>query len=100
MGQPARFAFGISRARAPAPHWRCNKNPLDDPRGFANWLEKIYAARNYVARLEALRAFEQVELDSLAFVQRAVAVLLDGGEMHEDILAGGALDEPRIPSPR
>ena len=36
---------------------------------------------HYVACLEAFRAFEQIELDGLAFVQRAVAVLLDGGEM-------------------
>src|ERR1039457_6047185 len=46
-----------------------------------------------VARLKAFWAFEQVELDGLAIVQRAVAVLLDGREMHEHILAGGALDE-------
>src|ERR1035438_1865838 len=46
-----------------------------------------------IACLEALRAFEQIELDGLAFVQRAVAVLLDGREMHENILARGALDK-------
>src|ERR1700690_3175446 len=47
-----------------------------------------------VACLEALRSFEQIELDGLAFIQRAIAILLNGGEMHEDILARGALDEP------
>src|SRR5208337_3734278 len=46
-----------------------------------------------IARLEALGAFEQIELDSFAFVQRTVAVLLDGRKMHEHILARGALDE-------
>src|SRR5580658_6955633 len=55
--------------------------------------ENLCCCAHDVARLEAFRAFEQVELDSLAFVQRAVAVLLDGREMHEHILAGGALDE-------
>src|SRR5271167_4080285 len=70
------------------------KNPLYHLRGFANWFGEILRSRShYVARLEAFRAFEQIELDSLAFIQRAVAVLLDGREMHEDILAGGALDE-------
>src|SRR5271154_7193350 len=70
------------------------KNPLYHLRGFANWFGEILRSRShYVARLEAFRAFEQIELDGLAFIQRAVAVLLDGREMHEHILAGGALDE-------
>src|SRR5271155_3102443 len=71
------------------------KNPLYHLRGFANWFGEILRSRSHhVAGLEAFRAFEQIELDGLTFIQRAVAVLLDGREMHEDILAGGALDEP------
>src|SRR5208337_4287203 len=64
-----------------------------DPRGFANWLGKFLCRAHHVACLKALRAFEQIELDGLAFVQRAVAVLLDGRKMHEHVLARGALDE-------
>src|SRR5579863_355396 len=47
-----------------------------------------------VCRLEAFGAFEQIKLHGLSLVERAVAVLLNGGEMHEDILSRGALDEP------
>src|ERR1039458_118118 len=69
------------------------KNPLDfAERVLRTGRRTLYRAHD-VARLETLRALEQIELDGLAFVQRAVAVLLDGREMHEDILAGGALDE-------
>ncbi len=70
-----------------------NKKPSRPSERVANWLEKFLCGSYYVARLEAFGAFEQIELDGLAFVQRAVAVLLDGREMHEYILAGGALDE-------
>ena len=48
-----------------------------------------------VACLEALGALEQIELHGLALVQGAIAVLLDGGEMHEDVFAGGPLDEAK-----
>ena len=47
-----------------------------------------------VACLEALGAFEQIELHGLALVQSAITVLLDGGEMNENVLPGRALDEP------
>src|SRR5271169_4596058 len=46
-----------------------------------------------VARLKAFGAFEQIELHGLTLVERAVAVLLNGGEMHEDVFSRGALDE-------
>ena len=46
-----------------------------------------------VRRLEALGAFEEIELHRLAFIQAAVAVLLDGGEVNENISPGGPLDE-------
>ena len=46
-----------------------------------------------VGRLEAFGAFEQVKLHGLTLVQGAVAVLLDGGEVHEYIFPRGALDK-------
>ena len=46
-----------------------------------------------VARLKAFGAFEQIELHGLTLVERAVAVLLNGGEMDENILSRGALDK-------
>src|SRR6266850_3256672 len=48
-----------------------------------------------VACLEALGAFEQIELHGLALVQSAITVLLNGGEMHEYVFAGGPLDEAK-----
>jgi hypothetical protein len=50
-------------------------------------------AAAYVRCLEAFRALQQVELDSFALVESAIAVFLDGGEMNEHILARGPLDE-------
>jgi len=46
-----------------------------------------------VCRLEALGALQQVKLHGLTLVERAVAVLLDCGEVHEHIFPRGALDE-------
>jgi hypothetical protein len=40
---------------------------------------------DYVRSLVTLGAFQQVELDGFALVQSAIAVLLDGGKMHEYI---------------
>src|SRR5215471_3670719 len=48
---------------------------------------------NDVGSLEALGPLEQIELHRFAFVERAVAVFLDRGEMHEHVFARGALDE-------
>lgn len=48
---------------------------------------------DHVACLEALGAFQQIELHGFAFVERAIPVLLNRGEMYEDILPGGALDK-------
>jgi hypothetical protein len=56
------------------------------------WEQKSDA--NDVRSLEALRALEQVELHGFAFVERAVSILLYGGEMDKHVLAGGALDKP------
>lgn len=43
--------------------------------------------------LQPFGALFEIELDFGALVKLAVAVHLDGGEMHEHILAGRALDE-------
>ena len=40
-----------------------------------------------VLGLPALRALDYVELDALAFLKRTEAVALDGGVMHEDVVA-------------
>jgi hypothetical protein len=42
----------------------------------------------YVRGLVTLGAFQQIKLDRLALVQSTIAVLLDSGEMHEDIFPG------------
>src|SRR4029077_17830340 len=63
----------------------------------ANWEVmnglKARSDANDVRRLEALRPLEQVELHGLAFIERAVSILLNRGEMDEHVLAGGALDK-------
>src|SRR5208282_5099836 len=46
-----------------------------------------------VGRLEAFGALEQIKLHGFTLVQGAVAVLLDGGEVHEYIFPRGALDK-------
>ena len=48
-----------------------------------------------VRSLQALGALGDFEFNRLAFVQRLVAIRLDGGEMDENVLAGLALDEPK-----
>ena len=52
-----------------------------------------------VGCLEAFRPLQQIELNRFALVQRAVTVLLDGGEMDKNIFAGGALDKTISLSP-
>jgi hypothetical protein len=46
-----------------------------------------------VTRLEPLGALQQIELHGFALVQRAVTILLDGGEMNEDVFPCGPLDK-------
>src|SRR5271163_4515705 len=48
---------------------------------------------DYVTRLKAFGAFEQIELHGLTLVERAVTVFLNRGEMHENIFSRGALDK-------
>ena len=46
-----------------------------------------------VRRLKSFGALQQIKLHGLTFVERAVAVLLDGGEVHEYIFSRGTLDK-------
>jgi hypothetical protein len=46
-----------------------------------------------VRRLKAFGALQQIKLHGLTLIERAVAVLLDRGEVHEHIFPRGALDE-------
>src|ERR1700733_7003178 len=70
-----------------------NKKPSRHIREGRELVWRNLCGAHDIAGLKTFRAFEQIELDGLAFIQRAVAVLLDGREMHEYILAGGALDK-------
>src|SRR5262245_8177659 len=47
-----------------------------------------------VAGLRALRTVNDLELHCLALFERAEAVALNGREVHEDVAASVALDEP------
>jgi hypothetical protein len=46
-----------------------------------------------VARLEPLGALQQIELHGFALIQRTITILLNRGEMNEDILPSGPLDK-------
>ena len=48
---------------------------------------------DYVGRLEPFGALQKVKLHGFTLVERAVAVLLYCGEVHEYVLARGALDK-------
>jgi hypothetical protein len=48
----------------------------------------------YVRGLQALGATGNLEFNRLPFVERLIPVSLDGGEVHKNVLAGLALDEP------
>jgi hypothetical protein len=52
-----------------------------------------FSGADYVSRLEPLGALQQIKLHGFALIQRAVTILLDGGEMNEDIFPCGPLDE-------
>src|SRR5713101_4992004 len=47
-----------------------------------------------VAGLRALGAVNDLELDSLAFLERSKPVALNGRVVHEDVTASVAFDEP------
>src|SRR6266853_1989437 len=78
---------------AKAVSFSAQQKTLSTPReGLRTGWRNLCGAHD-IPRLEALRAFEQIELYGLAFIQRTITVLLDGREMHKNILTGGALDE-------
>src|SRR5579864_8737547 len=67
------------------------KNP---PAGFREGFQLVrWLGANYVCRLKALGALEQVKLHGFTLVQGAIAVLLDGGEVYEHVLTGRAMDK-------
>src|SRR5947209_2250813 len=66
----------------------------DPPAGFREGFQLVrWLGANYVCRLKALRALEQVKLHGFTLIQGAIAVLLDGGEVYEHVLTCRALDE-------
>jgi hypothetical protein len=62
-------------------------------RRAASPLWKLQAG--YVRSLQALGAASDFEFNRLAFVQRLIALSLNGGEVDENVLAGLALDESK-----
>src|SRR3954449_2413389 len=48
----------------------------------------------YIGRLKSLGALEQFIFNCFALIQRAVAVLLNGGKMYKHVLSCRALDKP------
>lgn len=65
---------------------------------LSGWAERVPEFHwrlhpNDVGGLETLRTFEEIELHRLAFVQRTIAILLNGGKMDEYIFASRALDK-------
>jgi hypothetical protein len=63
------------------------ENPPSCLEGCASGREAELAAAD-VCGLKALRAFQQIKLYRLALIDGAIAVFLDGGEMHEHVFAG------------
>ena len=63
--------------------------PQVSGRPARSWLEA-----NDVLGLQALGALADFEFNRLPFVEALIPLRLDGGEVHEDILTGLALDEP------
>ena len=49
---------------------------------------KLGSDSDDVGRLKAFGAFEQIELNQLSLIQRAISVFLNGGKVDEDVLAG------------
>ena len=66
--------------------------PFRWPEGSASGRGAFLAAA-YIRCLEAFWAFEQIELDGLALVESAISVFLDAGEVDENVLTRGPLDE-------
>jgi hypothetical protein len=95
---PVRWIFSeLSHYLNPAALWEPvnNKPSQGKLRGLAVVEGGTVLLHPYhITCLEALRPFYQIEFHRLAFVQCAITVLLDSGEMNENVLPGRALDEP------
>ena len=68
--------------------------PLPAVKQLVRNCSKKSSATHYVGGVESLGALLAFELYRIALVQGLVAVLLDSGEMNEDILSSRTLDEP------
>src|SRR5580704_2056504 len=64
-----------------------------------NWKSARPSGADYVSRLEPFGSLQQIELHGFALIQRTITVLLDRGEMNEDILPCGPLDKTVSLSP-
>jgi len=84
----------VDKSSAVGNFCRTAKNPPLGREGSWNWFAGFLCCPDDVCRLKAFGALEQIELHGLTFIQGAVAVLLDRGEVHEHIFSRGALDEP------
>jgi len=84
-----------SQPNSSAPFRAISSRPIKNPpAGIGRVLEWFAGlCADDVCRLEAFGALQQVKLHGLTLVERAVTVLLDGGEVHEHIFPRGALDE-------
>src|ERR1700675_3102041 len=87
----ADFACNSSSPTFLLPNCRPAKNPPAGGRRVLKMLLRL--SPDDVCRLKAFGALQQIKLHGLTFIERAVAVLLDGGEVHEYIFSRGALDE-------
>ena len=84
--------FSQLAARRMIRHLAVNKKPSRWENGRVSQIVSSLSA-NDVCRLEAFGALQQIKLHGLSFVECAVTVLLDGGEVHEYIFPRGALDK-------
>ena len=56
--------------------------------------DPISGAAYHVRGVESFGSLLAFELDRVAFVQSLIPVLLNRGEVYEDVLTGGTLDKP------
>lgn len=87
------MAFCAAGPEGPADFAHHEKTLSAKLRGLLNGGRSAALDANYIGRLKALGAFQEIELHCFAFVQRAISVLLDRRKMYEDVLPGGALDK-------
>src|SRR6266536_3519484 len=87
-----RGAAHLGRQEPRRPHLRKQVGPRSTPQ-WSGPLCALLGGGAHVGGLRALRPVDHVELDGLAFVQRAVAAGLDRAEMHEHVRTGLRADE-------